>query len=410
MTQLSDKQRRLICRVVFSLICLLPTLITVYFLMHRMTAKDLARLINAETRLALQFSKIETPTPSQVRLQNVRFNNPGLEELSEIPSMEIAFAEINTVRIPGTLRLPASSLRVFIESLRQQVLPKTRIEQIWEIHLDKLEVTCSSSQHSAEFFGPVVIGLGSDSSGKFVSRMTFGHGPNKSPCELELACDRHTGQDGVYLLTGENRIPFWLINECLPGDWRKVARGNFSGTIQMEKRPNGLVGEIRGNLRDLDLFELSSNYELSGSGLAHLELENCQIDQGKIRYASGTFRAVANQEISETGLEILGGLLEQPKLNPTLSDVDMQFKINRSMLELHVRAKTRESVLYAGPSFRFKMQQAIHLLTAPNFLREKTALHSDIANLTDEGVTLLQAFQLDEREQVAAGTDETLKR
>ncbi|MEQ1907092.1 MAG: hypothetical protein ABL888_23100, partial [Pirellulaceae bacterium] len=63
-----------------------------------------------------------------------------------------------------------------------------------------------------------------------------------------------------------------------------------------------------------------------------------------------------------------------------------------------------------GPPLADKVQHAIHLLTSPNFLKEKLEMRSDIASLTDEGVSLLKAFQLDEREQVAAGTDESLKR
>ncbi|MEQ1907090.1 MAG: hypothetical protein ABL888_23090, partial [Pirellulaceae bacterium] len=255
MAQLSDKQRRLVCRLLFSLVCLLPTCLTAYLLTHRMTAKDWARIIKAETRLGLQFNEIETPTPSRLRLQNVRFTNPGLEEIPEISSVEIAFAETNTVRIPGTLRLPASALRVFIDSLRQQVLPKTRIEQIWEIRIDKLEISGNSPGQTSEFFGPVVIGLGSDSQGKFISNMSLGYGKNKGPCELELACDRRTGQEGIYLLTGENSIPLWLINECLPVDWPKVTSGRFEGEIQMKSLPNGLAGKLRGKLNDLDLLE-----------------------------------------------------------------------------------------------------------------------------------------------------------
>jgi hypothetical protein len=410
MAQLSDKQRRLVCRLLFSLVCLLPTCLTAYLLVHRMTAKDWARIIKAETRLGLQFNEIETPTPSRLRLQNVRFTNPGLEEIPEISAVEIAFAETNTVRIPGTLRLPASALRVFIDSLRQQVLPKTRIEQIWEIRIDKLEISGNSPAQTSEFFGPVVIGLGSDSQGKFISNMSLGYGKNKSPCEFELACDRGTGQEGIYLLTGENSIPLWLINECLPVDWPKVTRGRFEGEIQMKSLPSGLAGKLRGKLNDLDLLELSSDYELSASGRGELELHACRIDQGKISYAEGLFHAATNQPVSATGLEILGALLDQPELSPALNEVSMQFEVERSMVQLHLRAKTRDSVPYSAPPFRLKMQHAIHLLTSPNFLHEKSEMRSDIASLTDEGVSLLKAFQLDDREQVAAGTDESLKR
>jgi hypothetical protein len=410
MTPLSDKKRRLLCRLLFFIGCVVPFAGTVYLLLHDPTVTDWEKLVKAETRLELRFERVETPTPNRTKFYGVKFANPALAELSRIPTVTVTRGETNFIEISGTMRLPTKGLAVLLETMQREVLSGGSLDELWEIRVDKIDLQDSSDSTRGELYGPLTVFLGRDSKGQHVLRAKVQKGGSEAPIELELSVDRDSGHEGLYLATGDTALPFWLIQEGWRQDGIRFSQGSFSGTAQLSWSPRGMDGAINGRFKNLDLTKLSAGYELEVKGSADIDLRQCHIENGRIRAAEGTLAALTNQ-FSVKGQKIMRALIDNPSNDSFVRQFKTKFLIANSQLHLDgMLAIDQNNQQLQGLPLSLPLQHAAHLLTSVDFIENPSDSRFDMANLNDRGISLLNAFQLDSRRETAEQPPRELRR
>ncbi len=79
--QLSDNWRRTICRCAFLILCVLPTLVSGYWIFHPQTAGQWEQAIRAELGIPTDIDSVETPGPNVTILRGFRLFDPETGEL-----------------------------------------------------------------------------------------------------------------------------------------------------------------------------------------------------------------------------------------------------------------------------------------------------------------------------------------
>ena len=128
-TQLSDDQRRTICRLLFLLLCALPTAIVVYFILHRPSPRDWERQIRAELGTLVKIDSVETPTPSLTMLRGVEILPTGdsgvrqnVFEGQKINELAIVFGnERNQVVIMDPIETDSAALKKMISDFTRNL-------------------------------------------------------------------------------------------------------------------------------------------------------------------------------------------------------------------------------------------------------------------------------------------------
>jgi len=101
---MSDNQRRAMCRLLFLLVCAIPTSITSYWICHPQTAAGWEQAIQAETGIEASIDFVETPSPYETILRQLRLTDPEHGTLFETVEVRIRFGNQVEVEIPYEVR------------------------------------------------------------------------------------------------------------------------------------------------------------------------------------------------------------------------------------------------------------------------------------------------------------------
>lgn len=395
MKPLSDKQRRIVCRLLYLVLCLCPLGGTTYLITHRPTNKDWEKLVKSETNLDLRFARVETPDWRRLEFFEVQLADPELRDVSRIPSLKVTRGDVNEIAIAGTLRLSASGLGQLLSTLQRQMLSSSKLATPWELRVDKLEIQDPHDAQRAELYGPLQAIVETDASGKTVMRAQLYKGGSREPVVVELSRDSPDGRQGFRLVTGDNILPFWLLRGLVGSESFLVSQGSFVGEARLSQTMQGLEGTVSGRINQLDLATLTAGYQLEVTGAADVQLRECRIREGRIVSAAGSIYALTNH-YSASGQKIMSALLKSPDSEPLIREFSTQFQIVNSHLYLdELAAIRRDKSQVLGPPLALRLQYAAHLLTSMDFLENPSDSRYDMANLNDRGVALLKAFQLD---------------
>ena len=130
---MSDNQRRVLCRLVFLLACALPTFISSYWICHPQTASGWAQAIQAETGLEASIDFVETPSPYETVLRQLRLTDPDQGILFETVEVRIRFGKQVEVEIPYEVRhVNNHGLARLLKTINQNVV-RRGVEKSWRL-------------------------------------------------------------------------------------------------------------------------------------------------------------------------------------------------------------------------------------------------------------------------------------
>ena len=138
---LSDNQRRTICRVLFLFVCALPTIAVAYFATHQRTADQWAQLLQAELGVKTSIGSVETPLPGEFVFQDLKlFDNNGtpiFESLKTHVSMGIK----NRIDFYNRTPVTRAGMSYFLkESAGRLVKPLPGSPAPWEIVFHDIQI------------------------------------------------------------------------------------------------------------------------------------------------------------------------------------------------------------------------------------------------------------------------------
>lgn len=320
---MSDNQRRIYCRLIFLLVCVLPTSVTGYWICHPQTPEGWAQAIQAEFGVETEIGSIETPSPFETILRDVRFHD-GDETLFETAEARISFGDRNRIVIPYQVKsLNRLGLTYLLDRMNQHVLRSGGPDKIWRIDFEKDTIvdrfTLAELQRRSENLNRdlqhvdllwqqknqlIVSGLridvaptaaGNSATAYFHVREVFGQpGDGKAtapitPETMIIEIDTqqvsnrtgsHATEQALKLNTHRGRLPIWLVDGINPQVVLSLGgQSMFEGKLEMTTSA-GRVDELVGLFSNVDV----SNYyqgESDPEG-ATIHVRECQYVEGRL--------------------------------------------------------------------------------------------------------------------------------
>lgn len=276
--QLSDNWRRTICRCAFLLLCILPTLITGYWIFHPQTASDWEKTIRAELGIATEIDSIETPGPNVTILRGVRFSDPVSGDLLNTTQIRVVRGRPNRIVIDYPTSMTCSAL-VKLVTKASENLVASNTNHHWQLEFND-DATIYSSIKSD--YPPSIVTTG--------LTVNFGQYANGPAAELQFRLSdgplnsvvggymqRRIGTPTEFgLHTGGNFLPCWLLEDLVP-DLKKLGNETqFDGQVAIspwEYNPSQIDCEINGTFRGIELGELmdANDRHLAGDCTARVK-------------------------------------------------------------------------------------------------------------------------------------------
>jgi len=242
-SNLSDNQRRTICRLAFLLLCVLPTALTIYFATHKRTPDQWAQLLQAELGVQTSIGAVETPLPDELVFRDLKlFDNDG-QPIFESLVAKVTLGNVNRIAFQSPLQVKRKGLSYFVEEAAKRLVKPDSNAKPWEVTFQNLEVI-SKMNGSSEFY------KGFDMNGLHVGwfngrdgRMVMMECPVKSVTGqhyedrvwLRLDRNHQSGAFNVSFDTTKNgSVPCWLAKEWFPSLESELgADAEFSGVANI---------------------------------------------------------------------------------------------------------------------------------------------------------------------------------
>ena len=318
MSALSDNQRRLICRCLFLLVCLVPTLATVYQMAHPQTPEQWSVALRAELGLETEIGAVETPGPNETILRDLRFYE-GDQTLFQTVEARIVYGEINKVIVDYPVSgLNSIGLSILAKRINQRFLThRSKLTKIWRIEFrNELKITRAESkpennnlaQIGSEFSQELErlrndqmtlaknarIDITPTSEGTsviayFRVQTLSGSGDSDASNEPQsqfgetmlFKISSHQNVQEFELETKRGKLPVWLLDGVRPELSHSLGRNaTFEGLFKL--RPDRMkLSYLAGVFDQVDLSQYTGFN--NSTELGWVEIKKCRFDDGKFQ-------------------------------------------------------------------------------------------------------------------------------
>ena len=282
--ELSDNQRRFACRILFLLLCALPTAFIIYQACHRKSADDWAQLIQSQLSLETQIGSVETPRPNEAVLRDIRFADENGNEIFSAMEATILFGEVNRIIVKDQLRMTSAGLNQALNNVAKKVVNPHLNQQKWTI--DIREALIASDQDSLSglseslLLSPVVIDVVPDFEGVRATMSTPIQGQDLSLAENWVTCqiekNRNSNQFKIELDTRDSTpLPCWLAFDWFP-ELRKFGyQSGFAGRVVCEPVNEQLSTSLVGDFHGVDISSFVDGRMAIANKPSSIHVRNC---------------------------------------------------------------------------------------------------------------------------------------
>jgi len=334
MFRIHDRTRRMVCRVAFIGLCLLPLAAIVLWGAWRHSpahADAAARALTEQLGLKVGFSRIEHIQPGRLRYHDFVLTNPETGR----PVLTCARAEVDITRQPATqiqlalkLQQPlldASGLAVLGQLLSRTMQRQTAARAV-ELHVRADELQLEGP--GGVFRMVQCEGTLQPHPGGSRAQWQFhlpGE-PTSEPLHIELARNRQTDppSTAVRLFTAGAALPCPLLAEGIPPLNRLGPAARFRGYLRATETADGWSGELSGQFLDLEMARLvDDHFAHTLRGPAEVTVEAARFRDGRLQEAVGSLivgPGVVGQALLESAVEQLE-LVQNVQPSNTANDV-----------------------------------------------------------------------------------------
>lgn len=96
-SDLSDNQKRFICRVLFLALCAIPTCVTIYLATHKRTPDQWAQILQAELGIETSIGVVETPLPGQLIFHELKLYDNDSEPIFDSLNATVSLGDVNRI-------------------------------------------------------------------------------------------------------------------------------------------------------------------------------------------------------------------------------------------------------------------------------------------------------------------------
>ncbi len=331
---MSDRSRRIVCRITFVVFCLFPTLIVVNWALFPRTAAEWQAALQPQLGLLLRFDRVATRTPFKTVFRQVQVADPQRLLLARIPQItwshepaahviELTAFEISRDELTRGCRQLLAAAWSVRAPLRLSV-PSIRIADSDSAQTLTLS-NCSIQLHPAADGFAVELSASVDPSVQETLQWKF---------QTQRGAAGETQR--WELQTGANFLPAWLLASEIPqlGSCGTTAR--FRGHVVASCERGQWIHTVR--QLTVEQFDLQSGfanqfgYQLTG--LAQIDIPAAQLIDGRLQSLTGRVTSPTGQ-MSRELLRSLSKWLRWQIAEPTEPTFDYS---NLALgLELHDR-------------------------------------------------------------------------
>ena len=269
--ELSDNQRRLICRLLFLLFCVVPTGIAAYTAFHKKSANAWAETLQAEMGLPVEIGLVQTPRPGEMIFRDFAINDVDGEPILLAIQARVDLKQ-HRVIIDGPVNMTPDGLRKLVAETSERVLEagQGREGLRWDFEFSSLNFFRSkndflmSNPANMVTLSPAWVELSSSPVGRSLTLRAPGPNSTRSNGEISaehwIACKLEkldaTDELELVLQTPANMgLPVWLVSLKADDPVQQVLgpQANFSGSVYARNPGRAPWLAINGHFWDVQL-------------------------------------------------------------------------------------------------------------------------------------------------------------
>lgn len=311
MRRLTDNQSRHLCRWAFLTLCVLPTVLVIFFATRVWTAEDWELMIAASLNLDVEIERVENPLPGQTILHEVRLRR-GQELLGKVRRIEWSSLGEAHLNLVGASLRPAGIevLRSGLKNLGERLGASP--SAAWRLSGSDLLVETNSesdaeSQANLRLASCELLSSPRGNQSLYLLRIRFEDvaEPKDYPLELRITRGPTTADQQVFVRVAAP-TPVWFLAAlgCFPRGWDDQLL--FQGSADFRENANGVSsGKVESAvLSNFDLAWLQERLGQPLSGRAEIHIPEVAWRDGRVVRADLQLHA-ADGELSPTWLQAL---------------------------------------------------------------------------------------------------------
>jgi hypothetical protein len=295
---MSDNQRRFFCRILFLLVCALPTSLVAYWIGHPQTAGGWELAIKAELGVAANIDSIETPGPNVTILRGLELYDPDAGTLLKTVEARIEFGRAkNFITIPYKVQgLTNQGLVRLVKQMNQTLIRTHGAEKPWRLEFSKESLVQQSD--AAGFVGEDqqqnprilrVAGLTIDIVPAIdgTTATAYFNVPDDIHADHQVVCEISKSEKQsqlVQLDTNQVSLPCWLVADSVDLMTRITSSlgqdAYFAGKLELSPTPGKSKLFIDGTFGQVDLKRSLKHIREPGQQFATIELDECKFVDG----------------------------------------------------------------------------------------------------------------------------------
>lgn len=350
-SKLSDNQRRLVCRLVFLLFCVAPTLGCLYVIWHQPTAADWQQRIQSRLPIKLQIDSVETPYPNQLVLRGVQVVPTDKSLYPELHGFSANEVKIDFGLLANEICFlePVQIETRVVTQLLQRVLShmddRALANERWQISFDKVLLTDSEFQTRDFLLKPLSIAIerttdvNGTRQGALQARLLARPANHEVDQQISLEFQKQNDQQYVYLDTRSGYLPANLLKHLVAGAPEMGQNSVFQGDAELITDADGRVnGRIGGNILDMGLDKLPDHKNRLVGTCDVLNLI-CRIENGRIESGQMDVKSRGPISVGRSLFEEARHFGIEARLNPKaprirVENLDMGLALQNGVISL----------------------------------------------------------------------------
>ena len=296
---MSDNQRRLICRLLFLLLCAAPTLIVVYRICHPPSANSWARDIQSQLGVVTAVDSVETRNPSVTILRGVSFSDPEIGPILSAMEIRIEYGETNRIIIPHSVKLTNAGIIQLFQTVNNNLIRAHAADRPWRIEFLKhtvIEESIVSQRTGDQPQSLLIENLQVDVVPMVEGTMTqlafqlpttqFDHAePNTDRPWVICKFDRShpdnsdlKNQQWLGMNTNQVELPCWLLGDLIPEIQHLGLGCHFAGYVDINTQSGVATGQFAGRFKQIDTSTLLGSETSIATGNYQVDVKQCLIN------------------------------------------------------------------------------------------------------------------------------------
>ena len=276
---LSDNQRRTICRVLFLLLCALPTLATVYFATHQRTPAQWAQLLKAELGVETSIGVVETPRPGEMVFHDVKLYDIGGEKIFESLTAKVSLGNTNEIVFQNPIHITQKGLSDFLKEASARLVKSRADFKPWLVKFQDLQIVDgpdASFENRPLNLQNVYVGSYKGDNGIHIQARAINLGTidfSRAPYGSKFE-----GQFEVKIDASETPVPCWLAEAWFPRLKQLGKQAHFEGFVGINSWDRRTNSSLTGKFIGVDLSSLSGFSDRSVDSLQSLVVSDLKLE------------------------------------------------------------------------------------------------------------------------------------